>query len=113
MRARKYTKKIEFFQTTKVADGFGGNTMSSVSLGSFWCKIDSLSANSRFNGSNTNFGTLDLVNSYKITLRKGLLDFNQKDMYILYRNDKYIIQTQPNNINFTDSEIEIFITKEV
>ena len=113
LRARKYTKRIDIYQTLSINDGFGGNTIQDSFLTSSWGKIESLSVSSTFNNNDNNFGTYDLSNSFKLTLRKrNDLTYSNSNMFFLYRGEKYIFQNFPTNISFKDSEVEIIITKE-
>ena len=57
MRARKYNKVVELWQTAPSFDGFGGNTVSSTLITKTWCKFITLDRISR----STDFG----INRYK------------------------------------------------
>jgi len=39
MISRQYTRKIAIYKTTNVSDGYGGNTVSDVLIGSYWAEV--------------------------------------------------------------------------
>jgi len=113
LRARKYDKKIQIWHTQKSSDGYSGYTIQDELLTTIWCKIDTLNANSKYNNTSNQFGTLDVSNSVRLLFRKrNDLTFNAKDMFFVYRGYKYIINNSPININFLDNEVEIIATRE-
>lgn len=110
MRARKYNKKIAIWQTSKVSDGFGGNTIVNTLLTSTWCEIVTLNSLSR----STDFGMIDTSDTLILKLRKrNDLTYNSKIHYFVYRDEKYLMQGQPVNIGFEDREIQITVKKAV
>lgn len=109
MRARKYTKKIEVWQTTKVSDGFGGNGVTTELLSSTWCEILTPDKLIR----NTDFGVTDTANTIIVRLRKrNDLPYNSVNQFFVYRGDKYLLQGTPINVGFEDREIQITLTRE-
>lgn len=109
MRARKYTKKIELWQTTKVVDGFGGNGITTELITSTWCEIITLDKLYR----NTDFGVTDTANTIVIRLRKrNDLTYNSLNQFFKYRGEKYLLQGTPINVGFEDREIQITLTRE-
>ena len=109
MRARKYNKKIEVWQTAPLSDGFGGSTISETLLTSSWCSINTLDRISR----STDFGITDTNDTIVVQLRKrNDLIYNSKNLYFKYRGYKYLIQSEPINIGFEDREIQITLKRE-
>jgi len=109
MRARKYTKKIEVWQTTKVSDGFGGNGVTNELLASSWCEILTPDKLMR----NTDFGVTGTANTIIARLRKrNDLPYNSVNQFFVYRGDKYLLQGAPINVGFEDREIQITLTRE-
>ena len=39
MISRQYTRKIAIYKTTNVSDGYGGNTVTDVLIGSYWAEV--------------------------------------------------------------------------
>ena len=113
MRARKYNKRVSFYQTTTVPDGYGGFTVSDSLIATSWCEIKTVSNNSRFNQRITNLGITDPNNAIIIQLRhRNDIDYSAINQYVLYRNVKYVIQNAPVNIDLEGVDIEIIATKE-
>lgn len=110
MRARKYNKQIEIWQTTKVSDGFGGNTVSEELITKSRCKI--ITSNNIYQ--NKEFGLSETTNRIVIQLRKrNDITYNSKNQFIKYRNEKYTITSEPVNVGFEDREIQITLTKDI
>lgn len=110
MRARKYNKKVELWQTSLVSDGFGGSGVSPNLLKSIWCKFITLDRISR----STDLGLTETTNTLIIQLRKRSdFDFNSETMFFKYRGDNYMIQSEPINVGFEDREIQITLKKSV
>lgn len=113
MRARFYSKVVEFWQTLNVADGYGGYTVTEMLITKAWCNIKTASNNSRYVSRLTELGITDPVNAIIINLRHRIdVDYNAINQFIKYRGVKYIIQTAPTNINFENAEIELIATRE-
>ena len=113
MKAREYDKVIEIWQTTEVADGYGGMTITDELIARSWAKVSSVSNNSRYVGRLTDLGVTDPSNAIIVRLRKrNDLTYNAINQYLKYRGVKYIIQNDPANIDFSDVDIEIIATKE-
>lgn len=109
MRARGYNKKIEVWQTTIDADGYGGNGVTNTLISSSWCNIKTPNKNYR----STDDGVTDTTNTLIVTLRKrNDLVYNSLNLYFVYRGVKYIISSEPVNVGFEDRDIQILITKE-
>jgi len=111
MRARGYNKRFDLYETTTVTDEFGGFTTETALLNSSWAKIETFNIGSRDSNS-TDFGVLDVNNALKITTRKrNDITYNSDTQYIVYRGDKYIINTSPINVNFEDNIIQFIVVK--
>ena len=109
MRARKYNKRLEVWQTAPLDDGFGGETASETLLSSTWCKFITLDRLSR----STDFGVTDTTDTLIIQLRKrNDLTYTSKNQFFKYRGLKYIIQGTPINVGFEDREIQITLKQE-
>lgn len=108
MRARKYNKKIELWQTTFVQNEWGGTPNNETLLGKLWCQLVTTNKPYRV----TELGIIDTTDTINIKLRKRSdFDFNTKNQYFIYRNERYIMQTEPININFEDREVLITLKK--
>lgn len=111
MRARKYNKKIQIWQTAPVSDGFGGNIISETLLSNAWCK---LITNPKNANRQTDFGETETFDRLAIQLRKNKnLVYDPKTMFFKYRGIDYNMVSEPTNIGFEDREIEIIIVKRI
>jgi hypothetical protein len=109
MRARKYNKQIEIWQTTKVSDGFGGNVVTPELITKSRCKI--ITNNKIYQ--NKEFGLSETTNKIVVQLRKrNDITYNSKNQFVKYRGEKYVINSEPVNVGFEDREIQITLTKE-
>ena len=109
MRARKYNKKIEVWQTTPVSDGFGGNGVTTSLLASSWCKIitDSKSKVDDEAGESTTYETIVLQ------LRKrNDVTYLSDNQFFKYRGFVYTIKSAPVNVGFDDREIQIILQRD-
>ena len=110
MKARKYTKRIAFYQTVAVADTYGGSTVSETLVATSWANVQTNNSVQRL----TDLGITDPVNTIVINTRhRNDIDYNAVNQYILYRGVKYIIQNAPVNIDFHDVDIEIIATRDM
>ena len=110
MRARKYNKQIEIWQTTKVSDSFGGNVVSEELITKSRCKI--ITNNNIYQ--NKEFGLSETTNRIVVQLRKrNDITYNSKNQFVMYRGEKYAINSEPVNVGFEDREIQITLTKEL
>lgn len=107
MKAREYDRRVEFWQTSTVADGYGGNTLTESLVATSWAKIRTPNKYDKL----TELGVTDPQNTIIVYLRKRSdIDYNARDMVIKYRNVSYVIQNRPLNVDFLDTEIEIIAT---
>lgn len=99
MISRKYTKLIEFHKTTTVADGFGGNTVTTELDFTCWANVTTKNAiRITENGQNDNF-----VQTTFIIRNRYNLNVSIKDNYIVYNGLTYnidnILNEDLNNID--------------
>lgn len=112
-RSRKYTKRVEIWETTNVSDTFGGITVSEALLTTSWANVKTASNNSRYTKRLTDLGITDPTNAIIVTLRlRNDVLYNAITMYLKYAGVKYIIQNAPVNIDFVGHEVEIIATRE-
>ena len=113
MIARKYTKRIELWQTSIIADGYGGNTVSTTLISKSWANVKTASNNSRYASRMVELGVTDPINAIIIQLRqRNDITYNAINQFIMYQGVKYIIQNAPTNIDFNGTDIEIIATRE-
>lgn len=106
-RARNLRKRIEIWQTTKVPDGFGGNTIDAVQLTQTWADIRTLSVENKYNVSPSEVGIFDPSTAIRVKVRKRRdLTYNAINQFIVYNGQQYLIVTNPTNPNFNNQYIE-------
>lgn len=106
MRARKYTKKIELWQTSNVSDGYSGIVSTSALIDTVWCEIKTNNSTYR----DTELGKTETTNKLIVNLRKRSdFDYNSKTLFFKYRGKVYRIVSEPINVNFEDREIQIVL----
>lgn len=94
MISRQYTRKIQIYKTTSVADGYGGNTVNDVLIGSYWAEVKQ---NSAFK--NTSIGQSDIKNNYSFKIRSNSnITPDLDNLSIVYRTKKYVV----NGISYDD-----------
>ena len=95
MIARKYNRKIQIWKTESVPDGYGGNISSEVLIGSYWSEV---SQNSAFRDNQN--GTSDIKNNWSFKIRSSdkITPDNIDNLFIEYRNRKYVV----NDIRYND-----------
>ena len=94
MISRQYTRKIAIYKTTDVSDGYGGNTVSDVLIGSYWAEVKQ---NSAFR--DNSIGKSDIKNNYSFKIRANDdLNPDINNLSIVYRGDKYVV----NDIRYDD-----------
>ena len=108
MLAREYNKRVSIYQTTKVPDGFGGNTVAEVLLFSSWAKLETNGVGYKAK----DFGLQEFNDPllFKVRFRHDF-DYNSRTMFLTYKNDRYIIQGIRNS-DEADIELEIFCKKQ-
>lgn len=109
MRGRKYNKQIEIWQTTKTTNEFGDGNVTPELITKSRCKI--ITNNNIY--SDKQFGLSETTNRIVVQLRKrNDITYNSSNQFVMYRNEKYIITSEPVNVDFEDREIQITLTKE-
>jgi len=94
MISRQYTRKIAIYKTTNVPDGYGGNTVTDVLIGSYWAEVKQ---NSSFK--DNSIGKSDIENNYSFKIRANdNLTLDIDNLSIVYRGNKYVV----NNIRYDD-----------
>jgi len=95
MLARKYDKRIKIYSTEPVPDGFGGNTVNDVLIGSFWAE---LKQNSAFR--DNSIGKSDIKDNWSFNIRATpkITPENKDNLTIEYRGVKRVV----NDIRYND-----------
>lgn len=94
MIARQYTRKIQIYKTTTVSDGYGGNTVTDVLIGSYWAEVQQ---NSAFRDNAV--GKSDIKNNYSFKIRANSnITIEMDNLSIIYHNKKYAV----NDLRYDD-----------
>jgi len=94
MISRQYTRKVSIYKTETVEDGFGGNTVNDVLIGSFWAEVKQ---NSAFK--DNSIGKSDIRNNYSFKIRSNsILTPDLDNLSIVYKGLKYVV----NDIRYDD-----------
>lgn len=95
MLSRQYDKRIKLYTTTSATDGFGGNTVEEVLIGSFWAQIKQ---NSAFRDNQV--GASDIKNNYSFKIRSTpkITPGNIDNLQIEYKSQRYVV----NDIRYND-----------
>jgi len=110
LKAREFNKRIGFWQTVAVSDGYGGSTVSEALVATSWAKVTTPKSSQRL----TELGITDPINTLVINVRKrNDIDYNAVNQYIKYRSVKYIIQNVPINTEFMDTDIMIIAKRQI
>lgn len=110
--SRRFTKRFELWETTRVDDGFGGDLVDTKLIGTSWCEIKTANANSRYRS--TDNGITSATNQIIITTRKRAdLIYDSINQFIKYRGETYVFSNQPYELDFDNMFIEIVATKVV
>jgi len=111
--ARQFNKRIEFYALTPVADGFGGSTISETYLSTSWANIKTFNIGSQYQKQATDFGVNERQGAIIITVRKrNDLDYSAIKQVAKYNGEKYIIKTNPTDVNMGHSYIQFIGVKE-
>jgi len=106
MIPRKYTKQIELWVTTTVADGYGGNTVTTALVYNLWANVTAKrSFRTNENGQNDNF--TQTVFTVRNRVNFGI---SIKDNFIKYNGLIYNIDSIL-NIDLDNIDIEIQATQ--
>lgn len=94
MISRQYTRKIAIYKTTNVSDGYGGNTVTDVLIGSYWAEVKQ---NSSFK--DNSIGKSDIKNNYSFKIRaNSALTPDIDNLSIIYKGSKYVV----NDLRYDD-----------
>ena len=102
MRARRYTDKIEVWQSIEIEDGYGGYTNQEVKQFDKWAGKQTQGAGSKFQL----YGLNDFKNPVIFRIRKGNNVINE-DMFIKFNGSKFIIKGIE-NVNLDNREINLY-----
>ena len=107
MRARKYDRRIGVYKTTLSADGYGGNTVTESYIGESWCKIATVSNNSRYAGRLADLGITEPLEALIVTMRyRNDIALDIISYYLVYNGYKYVIQSLT-NIDLKNVDMEL------
>jgi head-tail adaptor len=106
MLSRQYTKAISVWKSTRVADGYGGYTVTDALQYSFWAHVVTKTAfRTNENGQNYNF--VQVI----FTIRNRVnLDISVKDNFIKYNGLVYNIDSVT-NLDLNNIDIEIYASQ--
>jgi len=106
MQSRKYTNLIEMWKTVTVADGYGGNTVTTELDYSLWSNVTTKqSSRTNENGQNDNF-----VQAVFTVRNNPNFSISIKDSFIVYNSVAYNIDSIL-NIDLDNIDIEIQATQ--
>jgi len=113
MGARRFKKRIQVWQTLRVENGFGGNTLNTQLITSTWADIRSLSSNQRFSDKTSNFGISNTQLAIIVTVRqRNDLTYNSINQFVKYAGQEYTISSFPEDKNFDHNYITFIAVKE-
>lgn len=112
MRARRFRKRVELWQTESYEDGYGGNLERDYLITTMWANISTLDTKSNVSLGN-DLGVADRSNTIVITLRKRSdITYNSVNQFIKYSGYRYVIQKQPINDDFNNSYVTLLATRQ-
>ena len=89
MIARNYTRLVDFYRSENVSDGFGGNTVINLSIGSYWAEVKQIGSNN-----DTSQGKDVLKNNYSFVIRVNeFLEPYLNNLSIIYNGQKYTVNS--------------------
>ena len=95
MISRKYTRLVDFYRTDNVPDGFGGNNVADVLIGSYWAEVKPISS---FN--DTAQGKDVIKNNYSFNIRaNAFIEPYLNNLSITYSGQSYVV----NNYEYSDA----------
>ena len=107
MKSRKYTSRIEIWETSRVKGQFSGSTVTSERIAYSWAEkvTDGLGRKA------ANMGITEFNDPLLFRVRhRNDLSYNGRNLFIKYKGEEYIIQAIKNE-DLRDVDIEIFCTK--
>lgn len=113
MRARKYDRRVQIFQTQKVSDGFGGHKTSNTLIAESWAEVRTAASTSALSQRLTEFGVTDptLGVIFKMRFRNDI-PYTAVNQYIRYRGQDYIIQNAIINEGLDNIEVELITVRQ-
>ena len=112
--SRQFSKRIDFYKTTAVPDGFGGSTLGEEFLTSSWASVTNLKTNKA--QQLINIGINDVLNTIEVIVRKrDDVAYNSIDQFIKYKGEKYVIQhisDYESTSAYSDSKLVLLATKQ-
>lgn len=99
MRSRAFNKQIGIWQTAKVADGFGGFTVSEVLITTTWAKLTT-QIGEEVSGLGLDYTKGTII---AVVRKRNDITYNSTTLFVKYRDKKYNIVSFPTNENFTDA----------
>jgi hypothetical protein len=108
--SRRYTKRIEVWQTTSARTSGGGSTIQEYKLTDSWANVSTYSADK--NKGLTEIGISDPSLAIKVVCRKREdITYNSINQFVVYAGIKYKIVTEPTDLNFTHAEVEFMAVR--
>lgn len=110
MKAREYDKRIEVWEVgQRVSDGFGGWVIGDpVKITATWAKLVTEGLGRKA----YNIGLIEFNDPLLFLVRgRNDLPYNGRNLYLMYRNVKYIIKSVRNE-DLRDVDTEIFCIRE-
>lgn len=102
MISRRYTTKIEIWQATEVADGYGGFVTTDAMLKKVWAGKRTAGAGYKFQ----EFGLNDFKNPVIFSIRgKNNIDFTEKT-FVVYKGQRYEVKGTE-DVNIEGLEINL------
>ncbi len=96
MSARRFNKRIEIYEISDVADGYGGNTVTSTLLATVWAFIRSVKSINL-----EDYGLDATQLAVKITVRhRADIDYESGNHFIKYQGNEYTIISFPTDLDF-------------
>jgi SPP1 family predicted phage head-tail adaptor len=94
MISRQYNRKIKIYRTVTTDDGFGGNTITQVLIGTFWAEIKQ---NSAFR--DTAIGMSNIKDNWSFNIRSNpTVTADMDNLTIEYKGVKRVV----NDIRYND-----------
>lgn len=110
MKARSYDKRIEVWEVgQRVEDGFGGWIIGEpTNIANSWAKLSTKDLGRKA----YNLGLVEFNDPLLFLVRgRNDLPYNGRNLYLMYRGEKYIIKSVRNE-DLRDVDTEIFCIKE-
>ena len=110
MISKKYSKRVQIWQTSATSDTYGGNTVNDALdtiLGTSWAYVRTIRPEKL-----TDLGITDGTYAIEVKLRYRYdLDYEQEGIYFKYASNNYIFNTVL-PIDFENAEVTVIAIKE-